>query len=108
MSADAIRALLEGRDPDPDGPGMLAVPPPPRGLPPGPGRGPAVGSDAPPHGIRGAGVERALGATADVAGLVLPARVHADLPAVDEVRQAGRRADALLAGGCGPPNHIVK
>ena len=121
MSADAIRALLEGRYPDPDGPGMLAVPtrsvviaPGLSGdaaslvAPLGLGRRLAVVSDATTHGILGAGVERALGATADVAGLVLPARVHADLPAVDEVRRASRRADALIAVGSGTLNDIVK
>ena len=71
MSADAIRALLEGRYPDPDGPGMLAVPtrsvviaPGLSGdaaslvAPLGLGRRLAVVSDATTHGILGAGVER--------------------------------------------------
>ncbi len=121
MSADAIRALLEGRYPDPDGPGVLAVPTRSVVIAPGLsddaaslvaglglGRRLAVVSDAITHDVLGARVERALAAIAEVAGLVLPAGVHADIGAVEAARQASRRADGLVAVGSGTLNDICK
>jgi glycerol-1-phosphate dehydrogenase [NAD(P)+] len=121
MSDDAIRALLAGTYPDPDGPGTLAVPTravviaagvaaeaaslvAPLDL----GRRLVVVSDATTHGILGAAVERALGALGEIAGVVLPTGGHADVAAVDDVRQASRRADGLVAVGSGSLNDIVK
>jgi glycerol-1-phosphate dehydrogenase [NAD(P)+] len=121
VSDDAIRALLEGRYPDPDGPGMLAVPSraiviapglagDPAGLVAGLGLGRrlAVVSDAITRDVLGARIERALGGLADVTPVVLPAGVHADAAAVDGVRQASRRADGLIAVGSGTLNDVCK
>ncbi len=121
MSAAALRALLEGRYPDPDGSGTLTVPTRSVVVAPGLsddpaslvadlrlGRRLAVVSDAITHDVLGARVERALTGIAEVTGLVLPARVHADMAAVEEVGRACRLADALIAVGSGTLNDLCK
>jgi glycerol-1-phosphate dehydrogenase [NAD(P)+] len=121
VSAGALAALLEGRLPDPDGAGPLVVPTrsvviatgladDPASLVAGLGLGRrlAVVSDAVTHRILGTRVERALEAIARVSGVVLPARVHADLAAVEDVEKASRHADALIAVGSGTLNDLCK
>jgi glycerol-1-phosphate dehydrogenase [NAD(P)+] len=121
VSAETLRALLEGRHPDPDGPGRLAVPTRAvviaRGVADDAaslvggldlGRRLAVVSDAITHAVLGARVERALAGIARVTRLVLPARVHADAAAVEAVRQETRLADGLVAVGSGTLNDLCK
>jgi glycerol-1-phosphate dehydrogenase [NAD(P)+] len=121
VSAAALAALLEGRYPDPDGPGTLAVPTRAVVIAPGVaadaaslvaglglGRRLAVVSDATTHQVLGGRVERALGGPPAVTSVVLPARVHADVEAVDEVRRASGPADALVAVGSGTLNDLCK
>jgi glycerol-1-phosphate dehydrogenase [NAD(P)+] len=121
VSDAAIRALLEGTFPDPDGPGSLSVPTrsvviaeslagheadlvAPLGL----GRRLAVVSDPATHAALGARVERALAATAVVQSLVLPDGPHADLETVERLRRETPAADALIAVGSGTLNDLCK
>jgi glycerol-1-phosphate dehydrogenase [NAD(P)+] len=121
VSDGALRALLEGRHPDPDGSGTLAVPTRAVVIAPGLagdaaslvaglglGRRLAVVSDAVTHAVLGTRVERALEAIARVSGIVLPRGVHADMAAVEDVEKASRHADALIAVGSGTLNDLCK
>ena len=121
MSADTLRALLAGRCPDPDGPGMLAVPTRSVLIAPGLardagslvgalglGRRLAVVSDAITHEVLGAAIARAVASVAEVIPAVLPAGVHGDLAAVQDVREATSRADGLVAVGSGTLNDLCK
>jgi len=121
VSADTLRALLAGRCPDPDGPGMLAVPTRSVLIAPGLardagslvgalglGRRLAVVSDAITHEVLGAAIARAVASVAEVIPAVLPAGVHGDLAAVQDVREATSRADGLVAVGSGTLNDLCK
>ncbi len=121
MSVDTLRALLAGRCPDPDGPGMLAVPTRSVVIAPGLardagslvgalglGRRLAVVSDAITHEVLGAAIARAVASIAEVILAVLPAGVHGDAAAVEDVRGATRRADGLIAVGSGTLNDLCK
>src|SRR5581483_253051 len=121
VSVDTLRALLAGRCPDPDGPGMLAVPTRSVVIAPGLardagslvgalglGRRLAVVSDAITHEVLGAAIARAVASIAEVILAVLPAGVHGDAAAVEDVRGATRRADGLIAVGSGTLNDLCK
>lgn len=121
MTADTIRRLLEGRYPDPEGLGMLAVPTRSVVIAPslagdeasvvaelGLGRRLAVISDSITHTVLGARVERALAAIGDVVPVTLVGRPHADMARVAEVRRETRLADALIAVGSGTLNDVCK
>ena len=68
----------------------------------------AVVSDAITHEALGARVERALQSIACIDPVRLPAHVHADVAAVDAVRQAAGAADAFVAVGSGTINDVTK
>jgi glycerol-1-phosphate dehydrogenase [NAD(P)+] len=121
VSDDAIRRLLEGRYPDPDGGGVLRVPTRAvviadslagqeadlvRAL--DLGRSLAVVSDAATHQVLGARVERALATLGPVTSLILPGRPHADQATAEAVRRATAAADALVAVGSGTLTDLVK
>jgi glycerol-1-phosphate dehydrogenase [NAD(P)+] len=121
MTGDALQRLLEGRFPDPDGSGPLAVPTRSvvigEGLgdraadlvrPLGLGRRLAVVSDTVTHEVLGARVERALASVGAVASVVLPGRPHGDLATVERLRAATVTADALIAVGSGTLNDLCK
>ena len=121
MSEAAIRALLAGTYPDPDGTGTLSVATRSvviaeslaghetdlvAGL--GLGRRLAVVSDGTTHAVLGARVERALAAIAAVESLVLPGCPRADVATTAVIRRETRAADALIAVGSGTLNDLSK
>lgn len=121
VSAEAIRLLLEGRYPDPDGDGFLRVPTRAVVIAPGLaaaadalvrplglGRRLAVVSDRTTHEVLGARVTRALEARGPVQAVVLPAGPRADEETADLVARETAAADALVAVGAGTLNDLVK
>ena len=119
---DTLSRVLDGRFPDPDGPGTLQVAT--RHVAIGPSlaaqapellresgiaaRRLAVVSDPETQRVLGARVEVALACQARIDRIVLGSHPHADDAAVEHVRAAAAASDALVAVGSGTINDITK
>lgn len=121
MAHDLLSRLLAGRLPDPDGPGILAVPTRQVVIAPslagteanlvtasGLGRRLAVVADPATHRVLGARVAEALRRGAEVNQVMLPDHPLADAETVTRVRTASAACNALVAVGSGTINDVCK